>query len=347
MKCLLWTASIVNALFVFHHHDSVAQILDRQPQRYHLQTRASELDRRAKPHPAINFIFDKDGTPQDVEHASVDTRVPLKGRLVVWLMGYNDELFQTLNSYGLHTIQPHYANKWFSILKPRDRMDRGNIRLEAATGKDVSDQIDIPKPDSMMERTRAMLLWLSHTHPQGQWKQFLSSDGYSVRWGKVIIAGSSHGSTTAARFAKEIRVDRVVMLCGPRDQDQDWQSLPSTTPPERFFGFSHVLDTGWSGDHYCRSWELLGMHAFGPIVNVDNSVPPYENTRRLVSAANVNDDVKRAHSAVQPGRNSPKDRDGRSLYAPVWEYLFTHPVTETGDADTQDPDCLQEHPLGK
>ena len=110
---------------------------DPQPQRYHLQARASELDPRAKPHPEIDFVFEKDGKPADVEHASVDTRVKPRGRLVVWLMDYNDSLFTLLNEYGLHAVQPHYANKWFGILKPRDRMDRGNVRLEAATGRDV------------------------------------------------------------------------------------------------------------------------------------------------------------------------------------------------------------------
>jgi hypothetical protein len=319
---------------------------DPRPQRYHLQARASELDPRAKPHPEIDFVFEKDGKPADIEHASVDTRVKPRGRLVVWLMDYNDALFQQLNGYGLHAVQPHYANKWFAILKPRDRMDRGNVRLEAATGRDVSDQLDVPAPDGMMERVRAMLKGLAQRHPQGDWKQFLSSDGSEVRWNKVIVAGASHGATTAARFAKEVKVDRVVMLCGPRDQDQDWQALPSATPAERYFGFSHVLDGGWSGDHYCRSWELLGLNEFGDIVNIDDTPSPYGNSRRLVSAIDVGGDEKRAHSAVQPGKSSPQGPDGQPLYEPVWRYLFTHPVDQVGEPAARDPDCRQDHPLG-
>ena len=319
---------------------------DPRPQRYHLQARASELDPRVKAHPEIDFVLEKDSKPVDVEHASVDTRVKPRGRLVVWLMDYNDALFQRLNEYGLHAVQPHYANKWFAILKPRDRMDRGNVRLEAATGRDVSDQLDVPAPDGMMERVRAMLKGLAQRHPQGDWKQFLSSDGSEVRWNKVIVAGASHGATTAARFAKEVKVDRVVMLCGPRDQDQDWQALPSATPAERYFGFSHVLDGGWSGDHYCRSWELLGMNDSGPIVNVDDTPSPYGNSRRLISAVDVGGDEKKAHSAVQPGKSSPLGPDGQPLYEPVWRYLFTHPLDEVGAPVPRDPDCRQDHPLG-
>jgi hypothetical protein len=317
------------------------------PQRFTLNARASQLDPRAKPHPEIGFIFEKDGKPQDVQNASVDTRVKARGKLVIWLMGHNDALFERLNSYGLHAIQVHYANKWFGTLKPRDRMARGNIRLEAAIGEDVSDQIDIPKPDGMMERSYQFVKWLARENPAGQWHTFLTEDGKAIRWDKVIISGSSHGSTTAARFAKHTPVDRVVMLCGPRDQDQDWQALPSATPANRYFGFSHVLDGGWSGDHYCRSWELLGLHQFGPIVTVDGNTPPYENSRRLISAADVGGDANKAHSAVTPSKNSPKAQDGSLLFEPVWKYLYTHPVDLVGEPGGIDPDCRKDHPLDK
>jgi hypothetical protein len=312
-----------------------------------LKARASELDARARPHPEIDFVFEKDGKPQDVQHASVDTGVKMEGKLVIWLMGHSEGLFERLNRYGLHAIQVHYANKWFGKLKPADRMARGKVRLEAATGRDVSDQIDIPEPDGMMARAHQFVKWLAKEHPAGQWGQFLTEDGEGLRWEKVIVSGSSHGSTTAARFAKEVRVDRVVMLCGPRDQDQDWQAIPSATPANRYFGFSHVLDGGWSGDHYCRSWELLGMHEFGPVVNVDGSKPPYENTRRLISAADVGGSADKAHGAVTPGKSSPKGADGGLAYEAVWKYLYTHPVELTGEPGEVDPNCQKEHALGK
>ena len=312
---------------------------DPAPKLHVAKARASELDDRARPHPEIDFVFDKDGKPEDLEHAAVDTRVSPQGKLVVWLMAHNGPLFERLASYGLHVVQPHYANKWFAIVKPTDRMARGLVRLEAATGRDVSDQVAIPEPDGMMERTRVFLRWLDREQPHADWAQFLTTDGKSMPWEKVIIAGASHGATTAARFAQEVRCDRVVMLCGPRDQDQDWQAGPSATPPERFFGFSHVLDDGWIGHHYCRSWELLGMATFGPIVDVDTTQPPYGNTRRLVSAADVQGDRKKAHGAVQPGGNAPKRADGQMLYEPVWRYLFTHPVDAVGAPTPPDPGC--------
>jgi hypothetical protein len=156
------------------------------------------------------------------------------------------------------------------------------------------------------------------------------------------MAGSSHGSTTAARFAKHQRVDRVVMFCGPRDQYETWQALPSATPANRFFGFSHVLDGGWTGHHYDRSWELLGLHRFGPIVNVDRAAPPYGNTRRLITDANVKDDAGRAHSSVVPGEAAPKDASGKFIHEDVWRYVFTHPVEKVGHPVPSDPACRKD-----
>ncbi len=319
---------------------------DRDEKRYELSARASELDPLAKPHPEIDFVFeDKNGKPADVQHASVDTSVEPAGKLVIWLMGHNGELFKRLNSYGLHAIQPHYANKWFGIVcqeNPVGPECRGNVRLEAATGEDFSDCVDIPKPDGMMERSLQFVKWLAEENPEGKWDYFLTDDGNGLRWEDIIVSGSSHGSTTAARFSKHVKVSRVVALCGPRDNYQTWQSLPSATPANRIFGFSHVLDGGWTADHYCRSWEMMGLHEFGAIVNVDEIAFPFENTRRLITDFDVGGDDKKAHGAVTPGKNSAKDAEGNYLHEEVWRYLYTHPVDEVGEAVPQDDGCLKD-----
>ncbi len=316
---------------------------DPKPQRYHLTKRASELDPRTREHPEIDFVFkDKTGKPQDVENAVVDTRVAPRGRLVIWLMGYSAPLCERLGDYGLHAIQVSYANKWFGIIPAKARDDGtslGKMRLEAATGEDTSPWCNIPKPDGMMERAFQFVSYLAKTHPQGKWDQFIAADGTGLRWDRVIISGSSHGATTAARFAVHQRVDRVVMFCGPRDQLESWQGFPSATPANRFFGFSHVLDGGWTGDHYCRSWQMLGLHAFGPITDVDASAAPFGNSRRLITKFDVKGDAKRAHSSVQPGNAAGKNAKGEFLHEAVWKYLFTHPVDRVGAPTPIDPEC--------
>ena len=317
---------------------------DPSPKKYLFKARASKLDSRTREYAKIGFVFGNDKKPADLQHAVVDTRVKSRGQLVIWLMSYNNDLFDRLSSYGLHAIQPHYANKWFSKVcreNPVGEHCRGNMRLEAATGEDFSDAADIRPPDGMKERARQFLLWLAKKHPAGKWNQFLTADRKNIRWDKVIMAGSSHGSTTSARFAKHQKVARVVMLCGPRDQYQSWQSLPSATPQNRFFGFSHVLDGGWTADHYCRSWELLGLHHYGPIVNVDESKPPYANTRRLITSLDVGGDARKAHGVVTPRKSGPKNPNGTLAYEPVWRFLFTHPVATTGTPSPLDANCIK------
>jgi len=328
-----------------HAADRPLKFRDRDAKRYTLQARASVVDPRTKEHPELNFTFsNKDGKPADMQNASVDTRVEPKGRLVIWLMGYNGALFERLNQYGIHAIQVSYANGWFSKFGNSSPGDDGqllgNIRLEAATGEDHSPLVNIPEPDSIRERAFQFVKWLAKENPQGEWDYFMADDKKGLRWDRVILSGASHGATTAARFAKHQAVDRVVMFCGPRDQHETWQGLESATEGQRYFGFSHVLDGGWSGDHYCRSWELMNLNQYGPIVNVDKEKAPFGNSRRLITDGDVNNDAKRAHSCVTPGKASIKVAGSEELaHEAVWEYLFTHPVDEVGQPVPADDDC--------
>ncbi|MDA7892329.1 hypothetical protein OAE72_00530 [Akkermansiaceae bacterium] len=303
-------------------------------QQYKIQVRASKIDPKVKSYPKIGFVLkDGKGKPQDIQNASVDTAVAPKGQLAIWLMAPKQELFDRLNSYGIHAIQVHYARQWFSKCcqqRPVSEHCRGNMRLEAATGEDHSDEADIAVRDSIKGRALSFVKYLDKENPEGNWGQFLNKNKTDLDWEKVILTGASHGSTTASRLAKHTKVARVVAFCGPRDQYQAWQGLPSKTPANRFFGFSHVKDMGWEEFHYQRSWEMLGLHKFGPIVDVDKTNAPYGNTRRLVTDFDVNNDANRAHSSVTPGSRSFKGPNGRFMHEEVWRYLFTHPVEAVG-----------------
>ena len=332
MKCNLPWLLVVMASAAFAQE----QVKPSTGRRHDLQARASEIDPRAKQHPEIGFVFaDEKGKAKDIQHAVVDTRVASRGRLVIWLMGHNQGLFESIASYGLHGIQPHYANGWFSKIDPIRRDDGktlGKIRLEAATGQDHSSLVTIPKPDGAAERSIQFVKWLAKHHTEGKWQQFLNKDQTDLIWSKVILSGISHGSTTAARWAKHQKVARVVMFSGPRDQLESWQAIPSATPQNRYFGFTHILDGGWIGDHYCRSWQMLGLAQFGPLVNVDSVKPPFGHSRRLITNCDVKNDSRRAHTVVVRG-----DR-----WKDVWRYLYTHPVDQIGEAVPLAPDCRMD-----
>jgi hypothetical protein len=300
---------------------------------YELSVRASEINPLAQEYPEINYTFAEiKGKHQDLQHAIVDTRVEPRDRLVIWLMSYNRELSEYLASLGLHLIQPHYANRWFSTV-PKETHDTGeclgNIRLEAAIGEDHSPLVDIPKPDGLAARSFQFVKWLAKKNPEGKWERFLNEERTALLWEKIILSGSSHGSTTSARFAKYQKVARVVTFSGPRDQLESWQSLPSATPANRYFGFTHILDKGWTGNHYCRSWQMLGLAKFGPLVNVEKTKHPFGNSRRLITDFDVDGNANKAHGIVV--------RDGH--WKEVWKYLYTHPVDKVGKPVLPDPDC--------
>jgi hypothetical protein len=84
------------------------------------------------------------------------------------------------------------------------------------------------------------------------------------------------------------------------------------------------------------------LNEFGPIVNVDKVPFPYENTRRLITDADVKGDAKRAHSSVTPGGAAVKDASGKYIHEEVWRYLFTHPVEEVGKPVPLDPECQHD-----
>lgn len=322
-----------------------AMPLVAEGKKFKITARASEIDPRTKEYPEIGFVFSEMGKVTDRQLAMTDTAVPSTGRLVIWLMEPPEPLFERLNSYGHHAIQVTYARQWFGkmdkLRKPGNDDHFSGLRLESATGNNHSSLIDIAHPDGLMERSYQFVKYLTQKNPEGNWQQFLTPDGKGLDWEKVILSGASHGATTSARLAKHIRVARVVMLSGPRDQTEKWQAEISATPSERFFGFTHTLDIGWPGHHYCRSWLMLGLHQFGSIVNVDETASPYSNSRRLISSADVGSNPDRAHSASTPGKNSPKAKDGKLLYESVWKYLYTHPVEQVGESVPPEKRCLK------
>jgi hypothetical protein len=341
-RCVLLVASVLaaagGAAWPQEGYDSPFAYDDPKPQAYVLSERASIIDPRVGSHPEINFPLEKDGRPRDVESAHVDTRVKPRGKLVLALTG-GGQLFKLTKELGMHAIHVPYADGWFSLIRSGTPAQtwRGDVRLEAATGEDFSPLVDIPKPDGLAERSRQFVKWLARRHPQGRWDSFLTRDGDDLRWEDVILVGLSHGSTTAARFAQHKKLDRVLCFSGPRDQDQSWQSGPSATPANRYFMFTGA-DGGWDAKHYCRSWELLGLHELGPIVDVEQTQPPYENTRRLFTSIAKTGD-KRVHNAVAPNDAAFKDESGRYIHEPVWRYMLTHPVDRVGTATPRDPDC--------
>lgn len=249
--------------------------------------------------------------------AYLDTRVKARGLLVVYLHGAASqapascaqaELANVLTPLGFHVFAPCY-NSYYGVANCG--ADIGGCRLEAFEGVDRTPVIDIKGPDAIEPRVVAAMRHLQRLDPGGAWGYFL--DGDQPRWGRIVIAGVSHGASSAAVIGVVRSVARVVSLSGPLDSNQAWLKMAPITPLERFYGFTHTGDPQHAG--HLAAWAALGLP--GAVTAVDEAQPPYGGSHRLKTSAMATD----PHSSTAPGGASPKV-NGAYLFLPVWKYLF-------------------------
>ena len=86
---------------------------------------------------------------------------------------------------------------------------------------------------------------------------------------------------------------------------------------------------------------MLGLHEHGPIVDVEKTEPPYQNSRRLFTSIEGKGSMA-IHNGVAPNDAAFKNADGKYMHEPVWRYMLTHPVEMTGTATELDPKCQKK-----
>lgn len=250
--------------------------------------------------------------------AYLDTRVAAAGKLVVYLHGAsgaalanctNGEMANLLAPKGFHVFTPCY-NSYFGVANCG--ADIGGCRKEAFEGKDHSTVVNIAPADAIEPRIVAALTYLAKEDPGGDWGYFLENG--APYWPDIVIAGSSHGASSAGLIGKLRPVDRSVMLSGPLDTNQAWLTAPSVSPIDRFYAFTHTADDQHAG--HLASFEAMKL--VGAPTTVDGAAAPYGGSHRLrSSAATAN-----GHGSTAPGGASPKVAGGAYAYAPVWKTMF-------------------------
>ena len=264
--------------------------------------------------------------------AILDPAAPRANKLVVYLVGLNNKpergraMMQELARMGFHALAPMYAND-YDIRRvcapPQDPDDdcHGKIRLEAFEGVDHSPHLEVKPANSAEVRVARLLAHLQRQFPAEGWGAFL--DGERPRWSQIVVAGHSHGASTAGLIGKVRRVDRVVMLSGPFDNRNGapaaWTARPPATPLDRTYGFSHAQEEQYS--QHLKDWEAMELGKLGPLTTVDRAAPPFANSHQLVTALPP---VlgKNPHGVTEAGSASPQGPDGRYLLDPVFRYLF-------------------------
>ncbi len=180
--------------------------------------------------------------------------------------------------------------------------------------------LEVDKANSIENRLVKALIYLNKTYPKEGWGAYLNGD--EPAWSKLVLSGLSQGGGHACLMGIQHPVARVLMFGAPKDyslrfnQPAKWLSLPPETPITRFFCFVHSGDEhhGCTYKQQVQNYRALGLYPRFPIVDVENSAPPYNHTR-LLTAHTPADIPKHNHGMVA----------GATMFTPAWKYLLTEP----------------------
>jgi para-nitrobenzyl esterase len=292
------------------------------------------------------FILPKDTdseitTNLEPHYAALNKSVPARNQLFLFFPGTGvkphmyQQIINTAADLGFHAIALNY---------PNDRAVNGptlcggtntdldcyaKVRLEIKDGTDRTPLVTITRANSIENRLIKLLLYLHARFPNDGWGQYLEDD-LSIRWSSIVVSGHSQGGGHAGIIGRYHLVARVVMFAAMdynarAGRPANWIALPSSTPnatpPERFYGFSHQRDQGVNfAILSTQIWPAYGMDAFGPVVNVDDTAPPYHNSHMLTS--NLEAPARNYHNCIVVDQYLTLLPDGTPVYKPVWEYLL-------------------------
>lgn len=272
-------------------------------------------------------------------YVAFDPSAPRQNRLFLFLTGARSLpsrgpnatrlMTEQAAANGFHAINLRYPND-LALLQvcPPDGECWEKLRLATIYGGET-DKLVVTRTNSIENRLVKVLAFLDSQHPEEGWSRYLKHD--SPKWSAIILAGWSQGGGNAALIARDHKVARVIMLEAPPDLTQvtppagpaPWLSDPHVTPTKRYFGLAHIRST-FTVPFFKSAWQLLGMDRFGPTVNVDTEVPPFNGTHQL--ATNV-EPVRPGpfHQSVAVDAATPKDANGRPVLAVAWQYLMRAP----------------------
>jgi hypothetical protein len=134
----------------------------------------------------------------------------------------------------------------------------------ALVGEDTSSFVTISRADSAEGRVITMIKHLLTAHPGGDWGYYLDED--ALAYGKIIIAGISHGAASAGMYATRRPFARNVMhSSGPAGDAQ----ASKMTPVSEWYGFVHTEDEAYPRVSTCVHSESpndgVGHYLFEPV----------------------------------------------------------------------------------
>jgi hypothetical protein len=265
--------------------------------------------------------------------------VTARGRLFVMLPGTRgtpsgtEDIVRVGADRGYHAIGMTYPNDESIVELCNASSDpdcEGRARNEVITGENTSPLVDVNAGNAIIARLTVLLQFLQANFPNEGWGQYVQNG--QPAWDRITVAGHSQGAGHAGFLAKLVLLDRAVMFSSPGDFGPGvngtalWLSLPNVTPASRQYGFTHTEDGLAPFRRVTASWQAIGLGAFGGLVSVDGASAPFGNSHQFTTSASPNPNptgpsASPAHGAPVVDAVTPRDAQGRPIYAPVWIYL--------------------------
>lgn len=206
----------------------------------------------------------------------------------------------------------------------------GRARREVITGEDTSPLVAIDANNSIINRLRALLIYLRSNFPGEGWDQYLN--GNEPVWSRITVAGHSQGGGHAGFLGKLFSLDRIAMFSSPGDtgvapgSSAQWLTLPNITPASRQYGFTHTRDPLIPQSLATVNWGALGLGAFGGTVSVDGASLPFSNSHQLLTSAAPNPNptgptASPEHGAPVVDSVTPLNASGEPIFRNVWIYM--------------------------
>ena len=246
-------------------------------------------------------------------------------------------LAQEAAEAGLHSIHLRYSDSESINIRtcPRDPDPdcHEKVRNEIHYGVDTSAHVDVNYTNSIDNRLASLLAYLNDEYPSEDWDQYLSGNN-AINWDKTRLGGHSQGGGHATFRSKREEVERVVIFTWVDIKNGElapWILAGGETPSDRYYIFWHVNDT-LIASHIPALRTALGINAYGPEVNVDTSVSPYNNTHTLSTAApepvGMGSRPTRSlpHNMIVLDESTQLTNDDEPIWKPVWRYLLTGEV---------------------
>lgn len=270
-------------------------------------------------------------------HVYLNAGVPKINKLLLFFPGTNalpsdyTMILKTAANLGYHSIGLCYENLQSINLKvcptTQDPTCHGRARREVWLGDDTHDSLNITKPNSVLNRFSKLLRYLKTTYPNEGWEQYMVNDS-TPNWSLVVTAGHSQGAGNATYGSKLFKLHKVIMFSWVDwmypGTNPLWITTPGQTPDSAYLGFIHTGDASiFNG--IPTTWTNLGVTNYGPIVSVDTSSWPFNQTHGLITSAPIDSLPTQTnyHNATAVDWMTPIDNtSGLPIFKQVWEYLL-------------------------